>query len=105
MNKYFLEDLSTIGYFIPLGSGGQGKKAATSAKELEKMKLKHFSTDEETLSSKIIDTEPVKGIRLLTLKSELCYFVFFARRSSVEACCQCSRRSFVVVVVVTSYLA
>ena len=68
VNKYFLEDLSTVGYFIPLGSGGQGKKAATSAKELEKMKLKHFSTDEETLSSKIIDTEPVKGIRLLTLK-------------------------------------
>ena len=32
------------------------------------MKLKHFSTDKETLSSKIIDTEPVKGIRLLTLK-------------------------------------
>ena len=42
VNKYFLEDLSTVGYFIPLGSGGQGKKAATSAKELEKMKLKHF---------------------------------------------------------------
>ena len=68
VNKYFLEDLSTVGYFIPLGSGGQGKKAATSAKELEKMKLKHFSTEEETLSSKVVDTEPVKGIRLLTLK-------------------------------------
>ena len=68
VNKYFLEDLSTIGYFIPLGSGGQGQKPATSAKELEKMKQKHFSTEEELLSSKIIDTEPVKGIRLLTLK-------------------------------------
>ncbi len=68
VNKYFLEDLSTIGYFIPLGSGGQGQKPATSAKELEKMKQKHFSTEEELLSSKIIDSEPVKGIRLLTLK-------------------------------------
>ena len=68
VNKYFLEDLSTIGYFVPLGSGGQGQKPATSAKELEKMKQKHFSTEEELLSSKIIDTEPVKGIRLLTLK-------------------------------------
>ena len=68
VNKYFLEDLSTIGYFVPLGSGGQGQKPATSAKELKKMKQKHFSTEEELLSSKIIDTEPVKGIRLLTLK-------------------------------------
>jgi len=68
VNKYFLEDLSTIGYFVPLGSGSQGQKTATSAKELEKMKQKHFSTEEESLSSKIIDTEPVKGIRLLTLK-------------------------------------
>jgi zinc protease len=68
VNKYFLEDLSTIGYFVPLGSGGQGQKPSTSAKELEKMKQKHFSTEEELLSSKIIDTEPVKGIRLLTLK-------------------------------------
>ena len=57
-----------LGYFVPLGSGGQGQKPATSAKELEKMKQKHFSTEEEPLSSKIIDTEPVKGIRLLTLK-------------------------------------
>ena len=32
------------------------------------MKIKNFSTEEEVLSSKIIDTEPVKGIRLLTLK-------------------------------------
>ena len=68
VNKYFLEDLSTVGYFVPLGSGSQGQKTATSAKELEKMKQKHFSTEEESLSSKIIDTEPVKGIRLLTLK-------------------------------------
>jgi zinc protease len=68
VNKYFLEDLSTIGYFVPLGSGSQDQKTATSAKELEKMKQKHFSTEEESLSSKIIDTEPVKGIRLLTLK-------------------------------------
>ena len=68
VNKYFLKDLSTVGYFIPLGSGGQSQKAATSARELEKMKQKHFSTEEESLSSKIIDTEPVKGVRLLTLK-------------------------------------
>ena len=68
VNEYFLEDLSTIGYFIPLGQGGQGKKVATSAKELEKMKLKHYSEEEEKLSSKIIDTEPIEGIRLLTLK-------------------------------------
>tara|TARA_A100000164_G_scaffold361800_1_gene377014 strand:- start:8663 stop:11329 length:2667 start_codon:yes stop_codon:yes gene_type:complete len=68
VNEYFLEDLSTIGYFIPLGQGGQGKRAATSAKELEKMKLKHYSEEEETLSSKIVDTEPIKGVRLLTLK-------------------------------------
>jgi zinc protease len=68
VNEYFLEDLSTIGYFIPLSQGGQGKRAATSAKELEKMKLKHYSEEEEALSSKIVDTEPIKGIRLLTLK-------------------------------------
>ena len=68
VNEYFLEDLSTIGYFIPLGQSGQGKRAATSAKELEKMKLKHYSEEEETLSSKIVDTEPIKGVRLLTLK-------------------------------------
>ena len=68
VNKYFLEDLSTVGYFIPLGSGGEGQKTATSAKQLEAMKIKNFSTEEEVLSSKIIDTEPVKGIRLLTLK-------------------------------------
>ena len=43
VSEYFLEDLSTIGYFIPLGQGGQGKRVATSAKELEKMKLKHYS--------------------------------------------------------------
>ena len=32
------------------------------------MKIKNFTTEEEILSSKIIDTEPVEGIRLLTLK-------------------------------------
>ena len=32
------------------------------------MKIKNFTTEEEVLSSKIIDTEPVEGIRLLTLK-------------------------------------
>ena len=68
VNKYFLEDLSTVGYFIPLGPGSQAKKVATSSKELKKMKIKNFSTKEEALSSKIVDTEPVKGIRLLTLE-------------------------------------
>ena len=68
VNKYFLEDLSTVGYFIPLGSGSQAKKVATNSKELKKMKVKNFSTEEEVLSSKIVDTEPIKGIRLLTLE-------------------------------------
>ena len=68
VKEYFKEDLSTIGYFIPLGAGGQNKKLATSAKDLEKMKLKHYSEEEELLSSKVIDSEPVEGIRLLTLK-------------------------------------
>ena len=64
VKEYFKEDLSTIGYFIPLGAGGQNKKLATSAKDLEKMKLKHYSEEEELLSSKVIDSEPVEGIRL-----------------------------------------
>ena len=69
VQEYFKEDLSTIGYFVPLGEGGQGKKPATSAKELEKMKLKHlYQEEEEAISSKVVDTEPVEGIRLLTLK-------------------------------------
>ena len=68
VKEYFKEDLSTIGYFIPLGAGGQNKKLATSAKDLEKMKLKHYSEEEELLSSKVIDSEPVEGVRLLTLK-------------------------------------
>ena len=68
VKEYFKEDLSTIGYFIPLGTGGQNKKLATSAKDLGKMKLKHFSEEEELLSSKVVDSEPVEGIRLLTLK-------------------------------------
>ena len=68
VKEYFKEDLSTIGYFIPLGAGGQNKKLATSAKDLEKMKLKHYSEEEELLSSKVVDSEPVKGVRLLTLK-------------------------------------
>ena len=68
VKEYFKEDLSTIGYFIPLGAGGQNKKLATNAKDLEKMKLKHYSEEEELLSSKVVDSEPVEGIRLLTLK-------------------------------------
>ena len=68
VKEYFKEDLSTIGYFVPLGAGGQSKKLATNAKDLEKMKLKHYSEEEELLSSRVVDSEPVEGIRLLTLK-------------------------------------
>ncbi len=74
VKEYFKEDLSTIGYFVPLGAGGQNKKLATGAKDLEKMKLKYYSDDiiypseERLLSAKVVDTEPVEGIRLLTLK-------------------------------------
>ena len=68
VKEYFKEDLSTVGYFIPLGAGGQNKKPATSAQDLEKMKLKHYSEEEELLSARVVDTEPVEGIRLLTLK-------------------------------------
>jgi len=70
VNKYFLEDLSTVGYFIPEVSGSQSEgKPATSAKELVEMKKQYFSKENDgSLESQIKDSEPVKGIRLLTLK-------------------------------------
>ena len=70
VNKYFLEDLSTVGYFIPEISGSQAeKKPAISAKELVEMKKQYFSKEDQGgLAGQIVDSEPVEGIRLLTLK-------------------------------------
>ena len=73
VEKYFLEDLSTVGHFIPKTSGEQQtKKGPSSATELAEMKKQYFSEekeeDKELLASQIEDSEPVKGVRLLTLK-------------------------------------
>ena len=70
VNKYFLEDLSTVGYFIPEVSGDQPQgKPVASAKELVEMKKQYFSKENQGgLASQIVDSEPVEGIRLLTLK-------------------------------------
>ena len=70
VNKYFLEDLSTVGYFIPEVSGSQAEgKPATSAKELVEMKKQYFSKEDQGgLAEQVVDSEPVEGIRLLTLK-------------------------------------
>jgi len=70
VNKYFLEDLSTVGYFIPEISGSQAeRKPATSAKELVEMKKQYFSKEDQGgLAGQVVDSEPVEGIRLLTLK-------------------------------------
>ena len=72
VEKYFLEDLSTIGHFIPKTSGEQQtKRGPSSATELAQMKKQYFSEEEENkgpLAGQIEDSEPVKGVRLLTLK-------------------------------------
>ena len=70
VNKYFLEDLSTVGYFIPEISGSQAeRKPAISAKELVEMKKQYFSKEDQGgLAGQVVDSEPVEGIRLLTLK-------------------------------------
>ena len=72
VEKYFLEDLSTIGHFIPKTSGEQQtKRGPSSATGLAQMKKQYFSEEEENkgpLASQIEDSEPVKGVRLLTLK-------------------------------------
>ena len=70
VNKYFLEDLSTVGYFIPEISGPQAeRKPAISAKELVEMKKQYFSKEDQGgLAGQVVDSEPVEGIRLLTLK-------------------------------------
>ena len=73
VERYFLEDLSTVGHFVPKSSGSQAtRRGPSSATELGEMKKKYFSTEEEAedglLLSQIEDSEPVKGVRLLTLK-------------------------------------
>ena len=72
VEKYFLEDLSTVGHFIPKAFGEQQtKRGPSSATELAQMKKQYFSEEEESkgpLASQIEDSEPVKGVRLLTLK-------------------------------------
>ena len=73
VEKYFLEDLSTVGHFVPKSSGAQGaRRGPSSATELAEMKKKYFSTAEDKqeglLLAQIEDSEPVSGIRLLTLK-------------------------------------
>ena len=67
--EYFKEDLSTVGYFIPKNKGAQGERAITSAKELEKIKKKYITgAEEESLSSKIVQSEPISGVRLFSLE-------------------------------------
>ena len=67
--EYFKEDLSTVGYFIPKNKGAQGERAITSAKELEKIKKKYITgVEEESLSSKIVQSEPISGVRLFSLE-------------------------------------
>jgi len=67
--EYFKEDLSTIGYFIPKNKGAQGERAITSAKELKKIKKKYITgVEEESLSSKIVQSEPISGVRLFSLE-------------------------------------
>ena len=67
--EYFKEDLSTVGYFIPKNKGAQGERATTSAKELEKIKKKYITgAEEESLSSKIVQSEPISGVRLFSLE-------------------------------------
>ena len=73
VERYFLEDLSTVGHFVPKSSGAQAtRRGPSSATELGEMKKKYFSTEEGAedglLLSQIEDSEPVKGVRLLTLK-------------------------------------
>ena len=73
VERYFLEDLSTVGHFVPKSSGNQGaRRGPSSATDLAEMKKKHFSTEstpeEGLLLAQIEDSEPVNGIRLLTLK-------------------------------------
>jgi len=67
--EYFKEDLSTVGYFIPKNKGAQGERAITSAKELKKIKKKYITgVEEESLSSKIVQSEPISGVRLFSLE-------------------------------------
>ena len=74
VKKYFKEDLSTIGYFIPLDSGEQTEKTMTTAKELWEYKNKHYKEEEACydnkgcIATRVIQSEPVKGVRVFSLK-------------------------------------
>ena len=46
VERYFLEDLSTVGHFVPKSSGNLGaRRGPSSATDLAEMKKKHFSTE------------------------------------------------------------
>ena len=73
VERYFLEDFCPVGHFVPRCAGTQGaRRGPSSATDLAEMKKKHFSTEstpeEGLLLAQIEDSEPVNGIRLLTLK-------------------------------------
>ena len=73
VEKYFLEDLSTVGHFIPKVGGDQkGKRGPSGATELAEIKKQYFSKEEEkeegVLASQVKSSEPVEGIKLFTLE-------------------------------------
>ena len=73
VEKYFLEDLSTVGHFIPKVGGGQkGKRGPSGATELAEIKKQYFSKEEEkeegALASQVKSSEPVEGVKLFTLE-------------------------------------
>ena len=72
VEKYFLEDLSTVGHFIPkIGGEQKGKRGPSSATELAEIKKQYFSKEEKeegALASQVKSSEPVEGVRLFTLE-------------------------------------
>jgi zinc protease len=77
-NKYLLEDKSTTGYFVPIkGSGGGGgiPPEKNSAKQYHNYSTEtgnSIGTDNyegTSIAENIIEFEPVKGLRLLTMKT------------------------------------
>ena len=72
VEKYFLEDLSTVGHFIPKVGGDQrGKRGPSGATELAEIKKQYFSKEEKeegALASQVKSSEPVEGIKLFTLE-------------------------------------
>ena len=73
VEKYFLEDLSTIGHFIPKVGGDQrGKRGPSGATELAEIKKQYFSKEEEreegALASQVKSSEPIEGVKLFTLE-------------------------------------